>query len=203
MSLKDMLASKGDFYYIPIDNIKEDVVVRTDMGDIESLAKNIAQEGLEYPLLVRLSEKKNHVIIVDGVRRFRAVQFINEKNLSPTGNIYDVMCSLENKGTDETTRYLKLLSTGSYHKHLNPEECADIVYLLVHKYKMSVTDIATRMGQTEDYIYHLLSSKRITVRSIESKITKIDALLKSGKGYDGLDNIKRGLELALDHWEMQ
>jgi len=202
MSLKEMLASKGDFYYIPIDNIKEDIVVRADMGDIESLARNIAQSGLEYPLLVRLSEKKHHVLIVDGVRRFRAINLINEKNMAPTGNIYDVMCSLENKGTDEATRYLKLLATSGYSKPLTADESSDIVYKLVHKYNLAVDEIAVRLGQPVYAVQQLLNSKRILLKPIEEKLAKVNALLQSGKGYDGLEGIKKGLELALDHWEM-
>lgn len=197
-----MLASKGDFYYIPIDNIKEDIVVRADMGDIESLARNIAQSGLEYPLLVRLSEKKHHVLIVDGVRRFRAINLINEKNMAPTGNIYDVMCSLENKGTDEATRYLKLLATSGYSKPLTADESSDIVYKLVHKYNLAVDEIAVRLGQPVYAVQQLLNSKRILLKPIEEKLAKVNALLQSGKGYDGLEGIKKGLELALDHWEM-
>ena len=157
MSLKDIFSSKDYFYHIPLEFIKIDpgFNVRTDWGDIPALAKDIATNGLTHALTVRLAEDKKSVLIVDGERRFRAVNMINDKKMIE-GGILDVKCSLEEKGSNETSRTIRMFSTGANSKALTELEQAKVVFRLLTVYNMKVKMIAENIGRPQTYVNHLL-----------------------------------------------
>ena len=157
-TLKDLTASKDSYYYIPLEAIKVEpgFNVRTDFGDIPGLAADIASNGLTQPLIVRLTSDKTSVILDDGERRYRAIHYINDNNLLPDGGIHDVKCILENKGTNEEARILKMFSTGANSKPLTEIEQAECVYRLSQTYHMSTKEIGKRIGRPTTYVTHLL-----------------------------------------------
>ena len=157
MSLKDIFSSKDYLYHIPIEYIKVDpgFNVRTDWGDIPTLAKDIATNGLTHALTVRLAEDKKSVFIVDGERRFRAINMINEENMLE-GGILDIKCSFEEKGSNETSRIIRMFSTGANSKALTELEQAEVVFRLLAVYNMKVKAIAENIGRPQIYVNHLL-----------------------------------------------
>jgi ParB/RepB/Spo0J family partition protein len=157
MSLKDIFSSKDYFYHIPLEYIKVDPEfnVRTEFGDIPSLARDIATNGLTHALTVRLAEDKKSVYIVDGERRFRAITMINEKKMID-GGILDVKCSIEEKGSNETSRIIRMFSTGANSKALTELEQARVVFRLLTAHNMKIKAIAENIGRPQTYVNHLL-----------------------------------------------
>jgi ParB-like nuclease domain./KorB domain. len=157
MSLKDIFSSKDYFYHIPLEHIKidPDFNVRTDFGDILSLAKDIASNGLTHALTVRLAEDEKSVYIVDGERRFKAISYINDNKLLENGML-DVKCSMEDKGSNEQTRIIRMFSTGANSKPLTELEQAQVVFRLLSVHHLKITTIAESIGRPQTYVNHLL-----------------------------------------------
>jgi ParB/RepB/Spo0J family partition protein len=185
MSLKDLFFSKSFFYHIPIENIKvdPDFNVRTDFGDIPTLAKDIATNGLTHALTVRLAEDEKSVLIVDGERRFRAINMINEKKMIE-GGILDIKCSLEEKGSNETSRIVRMFSTGANSKALTELEQAKVVFRLLTAHNMKIKTIAESIGRPQTYVNHLLElhSAPTNIReAVEEKKISPTAAIKLSK----------------------
>jgi len=152
----DLTPSK-DTFYIPLNSIQVQPYFncRQNFGDIPSLAKDIASNGLTQPLIVRRNKENTAYIIDDGERRFRAINYINTNKLLEDP-ILDVKCILEIPGTNEENRLLKMFSTGANSLPLSEIEQAEIVYRLINFYHMSKKDTANRIGRLPQYIKHLL-----------------------------------------------
>jgi ParB/RepB/Spo0J family partition protein len=155
---KELTASKVNEFIIPLDKIQiqPGFNARRDFGDLLSLAKDIGARGLDYPLIVRYAEDGKTVIIIDGERRYRAIQLINEKKLGINGDILDVRCIIEDKGTDDVARCLKMLSTGTNSKPLTDMEQSEVIYRLITVYNTKPKEIALKLGRTQTHINHLL-----------------------------------------------
>jgi ParB/RepB/Spo0J family partition protein len=185
MSFKDLFFSKSFFYHIPIENIKidPDFNVRTDFGDIPTLAKDIATNGLTHALTVRLAEDEKSVLIVDGERRFRAISMINDKKMLE-GGILDIKCSLEEKGSNETSRIIRMFSTGANSKALTELEQAKVAFRLLTVHNMKIKAIADSIGRTQTYVNHLLDlhSAPTNIReAVEEKRISPTAAIKLSK----------------------
>jgi ParB family chromosome partitioning protein len=185
MSLKDIFSSKDYFYHIPFEYIKvdPDFNVRTDFGDIPALAKDIATNGLTHALTVRLAEDKKSVFIVDGERRFRAINMINDKKMIE-GGILDVKCSLEEKGSNETSRIIRMFSTGANSKALTELEQAKVVFRLLTVHNMKTKAIAENIGRPQTYVNHLLdlhSAPTNIKEAVEEKKISPTAAIKLSK----------------------
>ena len=158
MALKELLSSKiSNAYFIEVDKIKieKGFNSRKDFGDIPSLALDIAANGLTQPLIVRIAPDKNSVVLTDGERRLRAIKYLNEKHLAKEGDMLEVKCILEDPGTNEETRLIKVFSTGANSKPLTEMEQADVIYRLL-SYVKSKEEIAKRIGRTVLVVSHLL-----------------------------------------------
>jgi ParB family chromosome partitioning protein len=196
MSLKDLFSSKDFFYYIPLDNIKvdPDFNVRTEFGDIPALAKDIATNGLTHALTVRLSEDKKCVYIVDGERRFRAINYINNNKLVENGML-DVKCSLEEKGSNEQSRIIRMFSTGANSKALTEIEQAKVVFRLMSVHHLKVKEIANSIGRPQTYVNHLLdlhsAPTNIKEAVVEKKMSPTAAIKLSKAPKEKRDEILR------------
>jgi len=155
---KELTASKGSEFIIPFDKIIIDPTfnARKDFGDLNGLAKDIANRGLDIPLIVRYSDDGKSVVIIDGERRYRAIKIANEKKLCQHGDILDVRCVMEPPGTDDIARCLKMFSTGTNAKPLTDMEQAEVVYRLVTVYNLKPKEIAAKLSKSQTYVSHLL-----------------------------------------------
>lgn len=158
MSFKDIFSSKDFFYYIPIEHIKvdPDFNVRTEFGDIPALAKDIASNGLTHALTVRLADDQKSVLIVDGERRFRAINMINAEKMADK-QIFDIKCSMEEKGSNETSRIIRMFSTGANSKALTELEQAKVIFRLLTVHNMKIKAIGESIGRPQTYVNHLLA----------------------------------------------
>jgi ParB-like chromosome segregation protein Spo0J len=151
-AIREIRVGRRDMNLIPVHRITVDKTfnVRDDYGDIEGLAKDIAQNGLHFPLKVRLDEDK--VVLVDGHRRLRAIHYAQKHLKAPLESVY---CLTENKGSNEDTRILEMFSTGSHTKPLTPLEQARALKRLIDL-NWSVSRIAGQTGFGEPKVRQLL-----------------------------------------------
>jgi ParB/RepB/Spo0J family partition protein len=185
MSLKDIYSSEDHFYHVPIEKIKidPDFNVRTDFGDIPALARDISTNGLTHALTVRLSEDKKSVLIVDGERRFRAINMINDEKMAEK-RIFDIKCWFEEKGSNETSRIIRMFSTGANSKALTEIEQAKVVFRLLTVHNMKIKAIADSIGRPQIYVNHLLdlnSAPTNIKEAVEGKKISPTAAIKLSK----------------------
>lgn len=136
-----------DFFNLnPIDvNVVEDFNPRKDFGDIKELAADIKANGLMQPLIVRDSEEGPGFDLVDGERRYRAIQMLMEQDawtdLIPC-RIMDI---------DDVTALAATISTGTGALPLNDLEQADVCGRLKAK-GLSQKDIASTFGKSQPWV---------------------------------------------------
>ena len=152
MGSSPLFESRGNLYRVILGNfsIKEGFNVREDYGDIDEMAKSIAENGQKVPLRVRFEDNK--VVVVDGHRRLKAINVANEKY---GAEIKTATCVKEEQGTSEEDRCVDLFTCNTG-KPLTVIEQAAVVKRLVD-YHWSSPDIAKKIGKTSAYINSLLS----------------------------------------------
>jgi len=171
IAIRSIRVGRRDTNLIPVDKITVDPSfnVRTEYGDIEGLAADIAENGLHQPLKVWVSS--GSVILVDGHRRLRAIQYAREHLKAPIDAVY---CLTENTGSNEETRLLEMFSTGTHTKPLTPMEQAKVFKRLIDL-NWSVPKIAKQTGFGEPKVRSLLdlngASSELRQAVVEEKIS--------------------------------
>lgn len=123
--------------------------VRTDMGDIEAMANSILELGLQVPLMGKKVRGEDKFELVDGHRRFKAIQFLLAKGhdvpyvkLTPfTGN--------------EEDRVLAMVTTGTGQKPLTELEQAEAIKRLIN-FHYKPEEIGRKIGKSVPHIYNMI-----------------------------------------------
>jgi ParB/RepB/Spo0J family partition protein len=153
MAVRDLGTRAANLIRVDLKNITIDpgYNVRQDMGDLEELARQITENGQCVPGKVRPSEDGKSAILVDGHRRYKAIQLANEKH---GAKIDTFLCTTEEKGANEESRIVDMFmyNTG---KALTLLEQAEVIVRL-QKYGWAISKIAKTIGKPKDYIDKLL-----------------------------------------------
>jgi ParB/RepB/Spo0J family partition protein len=154
MQLRDMGTRTTNVLSLPLDKITIDPEfnVRVDYGDIPELAKQISENGQHEPGRVRLSDDGTCAVLVEGHRRFKAIQYANEKL---NAGIDGFLCLPETKGTNEETRIVGMFMSNSG-KPLTLLEQAEAVRRLQNK-AWDIARIAKTIGKSSAFINQLLT----------------------------------------------
>jgi ParB family transcriptional regulator, chromosome partitioning protein len=124
--------------------------VRTDMGDIEALAGSILELGLQVPLMGKKVKGEDKFELVDGHRRFKAVQYL-------LANGHDVpYVKLTPFTGNEEDRVLAMVTTGTGQKPLTEIEQAEAIKRLV-AFHYKPEEIAKKIGKSVPHIYNMLT----------------------------------------------
>ena len=147
---------------------------RKKFKDIGELASNILKEGLLEPL--KVIKNKNKYLLIDGERRFRALQLLNKAS---GGDENIARCIILKRSRNRT---ITQLST-DIHKHkLDPFEEAECYKELIES-GFSIKDLEMRLGKKRPYLIRrlkLLSFSPFTRKKVQegripmSIIDKID-----------------------------
>lgn len=128
-SIKELAEGRSDIFKLPLDKIsvKEGDNIRTDYGDIDGFAQRIAKRGLKNIFTVRISEDGETAYIVDGHRRFQAVNLAIKKY---GAKLTHIRCQNETLGTNEEDRILDMLAFNDS-KNLDPLEEGSAFHRLI------------------------------------------------------------------------
>lgn len=154
MAVRDLGTRAANLIRVALDKIMIDpgYNVRQDMGDLDELARQIAQNGQCVPGKVRPSEDGKSAILIDGHRRYKAILLANEKH---GAKIEMFLCTTEEKGANEESRIVDMFMYGTG-KPLTLLEQVEVVTRL-QKYGWSITKISKSIGKTTIYINSLLT----------------------------------------------
>ena len=152
MELRKLSEGRRDVLSIPLNKITVDAKfnVRQDYGDIDGLARSIAESGQKQPGKVRQGD--DCAILVDGHRRLQAIRLANEKY---GASIKAFLCFTEERGANEESRILDMLVLNDG-KPLSIIEQAVAVKRL-QDYGWKDSDIAGKIGKSSSYICGLMS----------------------------------------------
>lgn len=139
---------RKDVYFVTINELKviPDFNVRTDMGDLDELARSIEANGILIPL--RGYKKDGAYYITNGHRRFEAAKMLAKKGIEIRLPIMP-----EGHQISEEQRVIDMLVCNDG-KRLNPIEEAEAISRLI-AYGYSDSEISKKTGFTKVYISNL------------------------------------------------
>lgn len=130
--------------------VREGFNVRTDYGDIESLAKSILENGQVVPARVD-AMADGTFLLTDGHRRFKALQYIVEQ-----GNDEPLLKAIINASrTTEEERILQMFVTQD-NKPLTQLEVCELIKRLINL-GHDQTSVAKKIGKSIAYVSTMLS----------------------------------------------
>ena len=166
--------------------VDENFNVRADYGDIESLARSIAENGVMTPLRGYRGEN-GEIHLTDGYRRNRAIQYAIKNNMIDVErDEFRVPFFIEKKGYRVQDRIVDMFITQD-NKKLSDIEVAEVFHRLHHRFEMSVGDIAKKIGKSPAYVSDMLElitadNETISlVRNGKVKATAVVAAIKETK----------------------
>lgn len=199
MDLKNFKPKRKDVLQLPLYmiEVEEGFNPRKDYGDIDSLAKSIAENGMKNPMRgYKLPEGK--YLLTDGHRRLRASQQNQDKN-PDVEILVPFIIDKDEKSPEQRVIDVLVCNDG---KKLNPIEEAEVINRLVN-FGMSEKDIAKKTGLTTVYIsnlkllYNAPTKVKNHITSNMVSATLAMAVLRDTKNYDeAVKTIEKGVEYA-------
>lgn len=147
----NLAEKKRSMYDLRLSMLEEDPEnIRKEFGDLDSLARDIAVNGVRMPLRVRRKGRHAVVFVVtDGNRRLRASRMAVEKY---GAQLKAITCQIEDVGEDDATRLFTMLATGTHGKPLTPQEEGAGYRKALEKFGVKIEDIARRVGRSVEYV---------------------------------------------------
>jgi ParB/RepB/Spo0J family partition protein len=181
---------------IPINQIEVDISQpRKSFENIGELASSILKEGLIEPLKVMKNGDK--YILIDGERRFRALNMLYEKENS----YYNKVKCIVMKKEQPKEKLITQLVTDLQKEKLNPLEEAEAFKTLIEIYGFSINDIKMRVSKKREYItkrLKLLAYSPETIKKIQEGKIKISV----AEAID-IDTIHRKEGIIMDRIEKE
>lgn len=192
-----------DSYFVDPRNIAiiDGFNVRTDYGDIDSLAESIRESGVKVPLRCRRVNKHDdpkkvkdaEFVVTDGHRRLTAaMQLISQ------GEEIKIPVILEPRMYSEEQRILDMWRANDG-KQLTPVERAEIVDRMIQR-GWEIKDIAKNVGVTVTYINKLaqlaaapVKLKNMVSKNVLSSTYALKILQESKSSEDAIEKIETAL----------
>jgi ParB/RepB/Spo0J family partition protein len=146
---KTRLSRAGEVFVIPFNQIEisEDFNNgRIDLGNIDELAKSIESSGLKIPLLVKKVRGEDKYILMQGKRRYKAIQELLKRNLDFKG----VKCFLtpKNYGVEESLFDQISMNDGKEYTKLEQ----GIVFKQLSDRGYNKSEIAEKIGKSVTHV---------------------------------------------------
>lgn len=144
---------KSDFFKVVLSAIVVEAGfnVRTDLGDIDKLAKSIAQLGQQVPVIATKVRGEDKFLLTAGHRRLAAIHIANKKYGANITQI-NVMGA---KG-DEKQRVLTMLLDGEGSKKLTTSELAT-GFARLKEMGMKPKEIGENVGVSQAQVYNIIA----------------------------------------------
>lgn len=144
---------KSDFFKVLLSAIivEKGFNVRTDLGNIDALAKSIATIGQQVPVIATKVRGKDEFVLTAGHRRMAAIHLANKKYGANITQV-NVMTA---KG-DDKTRVLTMLLDGEGSKKLTTYELAT-GFVRLKEMGMKPKEIGDNVGVSQAQVYNILA----------------------------------------------
>ncbi len=128
--------------------VRDGFNVRSDMGNLDDLAQSIADNGVERALNVRRGKDASMFEVIDGHRRYAALQLAVKNGLITDG--FEVPILIAERGMSDIEQ-LGMMARANDGKPLLPLEEAALFKRMVDA-KTSIKDICKLVGHTDVYV---------------------------------------------------
>lgn len=171
--------------------------VRFDYGDLEQLARSIADNGIERPLNVIRADTDEQFYVIDGHRRTKALELAQEKGwIDPRA--FPVPIMIAERGTSDIEQ-VAMIARANDGKPLTPVEEATLYKRLVDA-SYAIAEICRMVGHSEMYVRQhldLLNADPVVTEALRvGEITKTLALNISTQAKRGRVNAAELVALA-------
>lgn len=194
MRENEAIVGRTDIYYI--DPTK--IVVQNgfnprlsfDSNKLEDLKNSIIANGVRVPLIVKLNND-NQFVLIDGERRLRATLMAIEEG----NQIVSVPCRVERKQMTEIDM-LTLAMTANESERLTPVEEAR-AFDRLRNYGLNVSDIAKKIGKSPTFVNNrlsLLDASPEVLKEVEEKNITFTEVKEIVEASDGIESQKEKLE---------
>lgn len=172
--------------------------VRFDYGDIEQLARSLADNGIERPLnVLRSPDDENKFYVIDGHRRTKAMEYALSKGWI-AADTFPVPIMIAERGTTDLEQ-VAMIARANDGKPLTPIEEATLYKRLVDA-GTSIADICRQVGHSDMYVRQhldlLKADPAVTEALRTGEITKTLALNISTQAKRGRVNAAELVALA-------
>ena len=148
---RQRFGSNSPYKEVPLTDIDPDPNqprVEFDQDKLAELAESIKTYGVLSPILVRKSENSQRFIVVAGERRYRASKLAGLKTIP-------VLLDQSDDKSKERTLAMQLVEN-LQRADLSPLEKAQAIGLLKDNYKLSIRDIAEKLGMSKSSVQRSL-----------------------------------------------
>lgn len=144
----DVVDGTTEYRLVPVKDLQEDPDnTRQTFRKVEELATNIDAVGLTQPIVARIDED-GALVIMDGARRFRAVQILG----------WELVPCLIRYGVKPSSLLATMLSVNSHRQDLDPIEEARGVRRYMKDHKLgSMEEAAVALGMSIGWVSHRLA----------------------------------------------
>lgn len=178
--------------------VREGFNVRFDFGDVEQLARSIADNGIERPLnVVRAADDESKFEVIDGHRRHAALQLARDKGWIDAHS-FQVPIMITPR-TMPMIEQMMMIARANDGKPLMPIEEATLYKRLVDK-GVPMSDICRTCGHSEVYVRQhldlLAADPAVTAALRKGEISKTLALNIATQAKHGRVDAKAVVEKA-------
>ena len=124
---------------------------------LDTLAQNIAANGVQRPLIVRQPDATGLAVITDGERRWRASLIAQDKYGAA---LKAIPCQLEPKGTDAANRLARVVGVYNNSNPLTTLEQATAVARVIEM-GWTIENVARQFGISSMRVYQLLDTEAL------------------------------------------
>lgn len=142
--------AQEEYTSIPLSLIEIESNIRSEYNDED--IKNLSDSMLQYGQLeaIRVFEKGAKYVIVFGHRRYLAAK---------KAKLKEIKCVVTDKPDTLDKLYIQAIEN-EHSVNLSPSDREKYIKLLKTKYKQSVSEIASKLGKSETWIYRSLNAAK-------------------------------------------
>jgi len=140
-----------EIVYIDINKLEKPVHVLRDEEDAElqELMSSLSQVKMLQPIIVRKIDSKYRIIA--GYRRYLAAKRLGWDKV-PCRIITNI---------DDVTEKVLLLTENIQRRDVNPFQLARVIIDLIENHKLTIDDVATRLGKSKSYVSKLYALRKL------------------------------------------
>jgi ParB/RepB/Spo0J family partition protein len=195
---EDRLKRTGEIFLVPFEQIVIDEEInngRIDFGDLNELADSIQEVGLRIPLLVKKTRGEDKYVLIQGKRRFKAIQILVDRGIEFAGIrcvLAPVNYNIENSLIDQI-----VMNDGKPYSNLEQ----GIVFSQLIERGFTVQEISKKTGKSNTHINHCIevsSLPKVVQNMISSGSVSGLTAVNLSKVIQSEDELIKNLENAVE-----
>lgn len=137
---------------VPVEDVISNPQVRKTFRKIEELAESIKEMGLQQPITVSPKNAQGKYVIIQGERRWRAVQMAGLK---------EIRVIVRSKYTTDSDRTIAQLTENIQRDDMDPVELGQALKQVMSETKLSSRQLSAKLGKSTGWVSQYVSVAEI------------------------------------------